>query len=214
VSSDEDISTDEDDSVEANGSLEGFIDPSHSQHLQSGSVDMMAIYRRSLLTQSPMEQWQRFLPPQSNTPSGSIPGTTVSSGTGGSDSKQTIELNSASRSSSCPTPSFGGVGVSSGLVSSSQHTSLCDENRANIAKIGGVASVTDTASVQQMEQKTKRKKLGLRKRKLSFQLPVEEDDDVFAGLDLDALEQEAVFQARTRATQLDSMPSFDLGIDS
>jgi hypothetical protein len=45
VSSDEDISTDEDDSVEANGSLEGFIDPSHSQHLQSGSVDMMAIYR-------------------------------------------------------------------------------------------------------------------------------------------------------------------------
>lgn len=162
-----------------------------------------------------MEQWQRFLPPQSNTPSGSIPGTTVSSGTGGSDSKQTIELNSASRSSSCPTPSFGGVGVSSGLVSSSQHTSLCDENRANIAKIGGVASVTDTASVQQMEQKTKRKKLGLRKRKLSFQLPVEEDDDdVFAGVDLDALEQEAVFQARTRATQLDSMPSFDLGIDS
>jgi hypothetical protein len=158
-----------------------------------------------------MEQWQRFLPPQSNTPSGSIPGTTVSSGTGGSDSKQTIELNSASRSSSCPTPSFGGVGV----VSISQHTSLCDENRANIAKIGGVASVTDTASVQQMEQKTKRKKLGLRKRKLSFQLPVEEDDDdVFAGVDLDALEQEAVFQARTRATQLDSMPSFDLGIDS
>lgn len=45
MSSDEDISTDEDDSVEANGSLEGFIDPSHSQHLQSGSVDMMAIYR-------------------------------------------------------------------------------------------------------------------------------------------------------------------------
>ncbi|CAK9227859.1 unnamed protein product [Sphagnum troendelagicum] len=215
VSSDEDISTDEDDSVEANGSLEGFIDPSHSQHLQSGSVDMMAIYRRSLLTQSPMEQWQRFLPAQSNTPSGSIPGTTVSSGTGGSDSKQTIELNSASRPSSCPTPSFAGVGVSSRLVSSGQHRSLCDENRANIAKIGGVASVTDTASVQQMEKKTKRKKLGLRKRKLSFQLPVgEDDDDVFAGVDLDALEQEAVLQARTRATQLDSMPSFDLGIDS
>ncbi|CAK9227008.1 unnamed protein product [Sphagnum troendelagicum] len=215
VSSDEDISTDEDDSVEANGSLEGFIDPSHSQHLQSGSVDMMAIYRRSLLTQSPMEQWQRFLPAQSNTPSGSIPGTTVSSGTGGSDSKQTIELNSASRPSNCPTPSFAGVGVSSHLVSSGQHTSLCDENRANIANIGGVASVTDTASVQQVEKKTRRKKLGLRKRKLSFQLPVEEDDDdVFAGVDLDALEQEAVLQARTRATQLDSMPSFDLGIDS
>jgi hypothetical protein len=148
-------------------------------------------------------------------PSGSIPGTTVSSGTGGSDSKQTIELNSASRPSSCPTPSFAGVGVSSDLVSRSRRTSLCDENRANIAKIGGVASGTDTASVQQMEKKTQRKKLGLRKRKLSFQLRVEEDDDdVFAGVDLDALEQEAVLQARTRATQLDSMPSFDLGIDS
>ncbi|CAK9262676.1 unnamed protein product, partial [Sphagnum jensenii] len=130
VSSDEDISTDEDDSVEAKVSLEGFIDPSHSQHLQSGSVEMMAIYRA------------------------------VSSGTGGSDSKQTIELNSASRPSSCPTPSFAGVGVSSGLVSSSQHTSLCDENRANIAKIGGVASVPDTASVQQMEKRPKGRSLG------------------------------------------------------
>jgi hypothetical protein len=90
-------------------------------------------YRWSLLIQSPMEQWQHFLPAQSNTPSGSIPGT-VSSGTGGSDSKQAIELNSASRSSSFPTPSFVGVGVSSGLVSSSQHTSLCDETEPTLQR--------------------------------------------------------------------------------
>jgi len=46
---------------------------------------------------------------------------------------------------------------------------------------------------------------------------LQDDDDVFAGLDLDALEEEATVRARARSTQgvcpTAVMPSFDLGFE-
>lgn len=48
VSTDEEISTEDDeddDSLDEDATPDGFIDTCNTQHLRSGSLDMMAVYR-------------------------------------------------------------------------------------------------------------------------------------------------------------------------
>ncbi|KAG0581901.1 hypothetical protein KC19_3G018500 [Ceratodon purpureus] len=209
VSSDEEVSTD--DSESGSGEEEtqdGFIDTSTSQHLQSGSIDMMAVYRRSLLTQSPF----RGGPVETYTPTATTSGTVVSSETGGSLSKRSNEPHSVSRVFySSPTP------LSNARLTGSfpGHTFKCPgTGKENTPQINvGVTPVACVPEAQEVDEG--RKSSESRKRKLSFQL--QEDDDVFAGIDLDALEEEATFRARARSTQgvcpSAVMPSFDLGFE-
>lgn len=145
--------------------------------------------------------------------------TLLSSETGGSLSKRSDDRPSVSRVSySGPTP----LACSKLNGSVPSHASFkCPgsgkENYTPQGNIVGVTPVTTTCLVTAEEQEADegRKSSESRKRKLTFQLQ-DEDDDVFAGLDLDALEEAAV-QARARSTQgvcpTAVMPSFDLGFE-
>jgi len=147
-----------------------------------------------------------------NTPSATTSGTLVTSETGGSLSKRSNEIHSVSRVSySAPTP----LACSKLNGSVPSHTFKCPgSGKENISHVNvGGTPVTWLPEAQEADDG--RKSSESRKRKLTFQL--QDYDDVFAGLDLDALEEEATVKARARSTQgvcpTAVMPSFDLGFE-
>lgn len=158
-----------------------------------------------MLTQSPLGGG-------SITPTATTSVTLGSSETGGSHSKQSIEPGSVSRVSySAPTPTH------KVNVTLPGHTFKCpgSSNKVFSEQKDGTATSSRSLLKDQDTLTIDDGKLDTRKRKLSFQ--IQEDDDLFAGLDLDALEEEATNLARARSTQATcssiAMPSFDLGID-
>jgi len=160
-----------------------------------------------LLTQSPFGGGPHGV----NTPTATTSGTLLSSESGGSLSKRSNEPPSVSRVSfSGPTPLA--CSKRNGAVPSYtiKYPGSGKENAPHFNV--GVTPVTCLPESQEADDG--RKSSESRKRKLTFQL--QDDDDVFAGLDLDALEEEATVQARARSTQVNStavMPSFDLGFE-
>lgn len=158
-----------------------------------------------MLTQSPLGGG-------SITPTATTSVTLGSSETGGSHSKQSIEPGSVSRVSySAPTS------TQKVNVTLPGHTFKCPgrSNKVFPEQKDGAATPSRSSLKDQDTLTINDGKLDSRKRKLSFQ--IQEDDDLFAGLDLDALEEEATNLARARSTQGTclsvAMPSFDLGID-
>ncbi|XP_024357672.1 DEAD-box ATP-dependent RNA helicase FANCM isoform X3 [Physcomitrium patens] len=210
-SSDEAVSTDDSDTESGEEeSQDSFIDTSNSQHLHSGSIDMMAVYRRSLLTQSPVGGgYLEVTTPTANT---SI--TLVSSDTGETLSRRSNEPPSVSRISySAPIPL--GCSKRNGNSVPSRPFKCPADGKENVPPNSVDATPVTCAILDGEDADDGRKSSESRKRKLSFHL--QEEDDVFAGLDLDALEEEATCQARLRSTQgvcsSAVMPSFDLGFE-
>lgn len=161
--------------------------------------------RRSLLTQSPLGGG-------SVTPTATTSVTLGSSETGGSHSKQSVEPGSVSRVPySAPTPTHKVNVALPGCTFKCPGSS----NKVFSEQKDGAATPATSLSKDQDALTIDEGKLDTRKRKLSFR--IQDDDDLFAGLDLDALEEEATNLARARSTQATcssiAMPSFDLGID-
>lgn len=150
------------------------------------------------------------------TPISTSSDTLVSSATGGSDSNQSVGLSSRSKVPySGPGPVF--IASSCHVGSHSGHEFKCPGGKDSSSKKVQMCATPTTSAVQDQNADIGNgRKLEIRKRKLSFQL--QEDENLFAGLDLDALEEEASHQARSRSTQftcsIAPIPSFDLGIDS
>ncbi|KAG6543585.1 hypothetical protein Mapa_014948 [Marchantia paleacea] len=198
---------------------DGFIDSAGTQHL-NGAVDMMAVYRRSLLTQSPAEhcsaQFGLLLQTSSTARSDETP--------------RSSEQTSPSNASGTPGPSLElPVDDSSPIrIDSVGKTPALRQN--GMANAQASKSLTTTSSMINEDQR----KLELRKRKLSFlsnpgnanesepslyssqkerelyykaaidivkqrNTVTEFEDDLFDGVDLDALEAEAAQTCRIRS---------------
>lgn len=144
-------------------------------------------------------------------PRGAISPTTTTSGTViSSETGRSNETHSVSRVS-YPTPTPLANSNRNGSVPNHASKAL-GSGKENNPFVGVTPALTIPA-----EADDGRKSSESRKRKLTFQLQ-DDDDDVFAGLDLDALEEEATVQARAaRSTQgvcpTAVMPSFDLGFE-
>ncbi|KAI5053894.1 hypothetical protein GOP47_0014950 [Adiantum capillus-veneris] len=205
VSSGEDVSTDEDDEDDEQGSLQDFIDDQVEPTVGASEgtdepIDMMAVYRKSLLTQSPLDEcplpWMQHRlqrTPISGDGNFTLPNCSESVLSVSSDSHGEVDPGSATINMRelRATPTV------------SNHPSICtletrEPTRFTSSQKEGVPGQLHSS----MHSTTK---VHERKRKLSFQqeqsmtrnLSGHFDDDLFAGLDLDALEVEAVQKSRS-----------------
>eukprot|EP01018_Ginkgo_biloba_P026786 Gb_37518 [translate_table: standard] len=236
VSSDEGVSADEDDANEDAGDgweseSDSFIDdrveptaaPTQSE---GGHVDMMAIYRRSLFTQSPVHEelnpWDRFFRSR------------VSPGYTGSENSAASERTNVSGDTL--------VGSDSRFLTESSAPNTVHDSTIRTSRSGCLGSHNAVEELEKIDvdpssSEERKSKIESRKRKLSFQRvdttprnlkPLENqacpsvggnlrensckplepnesadgtfEDDLFEGLDLDALEAEAAEMVRSRST--------------
>ncbi|KAH7281773.1 hypothetical protein KP509_36G062700 [Ceratopteris richardii] len=210
VSSDEDVSADEDESEEQ-GSLQDFIDDESDPAIGTSEgtnepIDMMAVYRKSLLTQSPLDgstlPWiRRAL--QANTP------ISDSSNILGSDFSKSVFSESPETRITAGNASAANDPVD---VHKNNVVTPNDAERMRKSKMQGSEQFGTDQRLRQTDylpdNMHSTTKVHERKRKLSFQqeqtlaswnvanLSEHLDDELFAGLDLDALEVEAVQKSR------------------
>lgn len=233
VSSDDDVSTDEDDehdpdNNEGESESDSFIDDrveptAASTQSEGDQVDIMAVYRRSLFTQSPLAEelnpWAHFRRPQAFT---------------GSESPDPSESVTASVDNN--------IGSETRSLATSSAPTLIRDTDTKTSNSMGLYNAVDDSRVVELNSSSREErhsKMESRKRKLSFQAvdstgrsnvfenqvpqfsvenlrenlsstsfienePSESmgrtfDDDLFEGLDLDALEAEATEMARLRS---------------
>ncbi|CAM6111766.1 unnamed protein product [Calypogeia fissa] len=216
-------------------SLEGFIDTAATQQL-NGSVDMINIYRKSLLTPSPLGYLgakQINIQQQNATPSSDVTPSSIEPSLG---SRSLDDLSDFSTAPSVRKSSFLSPHNNVQTTGFMDHEMDCTMGKGQL----GQAFPTNTAlgaEVKGLEDQD-RKKADVRKRKLSFQSSPTYEDDLFEGVDLDALEAEATEMSRMRSqaqvicsnaapqeqnvprtgsrlhkdAEFQFMPSFDLGL--
>ncbi|XP_042062897.1 DEAD-box ATP-dependent RNA helicase FANCM [Salvia splendens] len=228
VSSDAMASDDEEDVQEDSSFEDSFIDDGlnpTTSNTQAGStrVDMMAIYRRSLLSQSPFPRPPSFPTnhsPDSVVQSSKMDGSGSSTGTGRDDAPQTgfesTARNNKDAGNGVPTEMFESRPDSrKRKLSLHQAHSLPTLNLdTEFSLLSGAAHENSTAHVhvETMEKA----------------VDIFEDDDFYEGIDLDALEEEAtkLFKKKTEHSTekivgsdeikeqnfgIFDAPSFDLG---
>ncbi|KAL3701126.1 hypothetical protein R1sor_019148 [Riccia sorocarpa] len=226
--SDDDESSDEDVSGEDEDEVDGFIDSAGTQHL-NGSVDMMAVYRRSLFTQSPADLSAQYAHLQGTSPATCSDGTPRSS--------EDISGSTVPGSSSEVPPD----GSSPVRIDSDARKPFVQQVSRFLQSNAATADAGNTnASCAPILIHEEQKKLDLRKRKLSFQPStasgdvsthpshdsgsgllaggnqriqsselvnrrdpvVDFEDDLFDGVDLDALEAQAAQTCRSRSQKV------------
>ncbi|KAF8404237.1 hypothetical protein HHK36_009119 [Tetracentron sinense] len=242
VSSDAEVSDDEDDDKDNNSYDDSFIDDrlnptAASTQLEAGRSDMMAIYRRSLLSQSPVESQPNCYTEISPD---SLPPRTKSAETG--------SCSSGRISSSLQTP---GTDVRFANQSAGRNSDICQMDSGTISLVAMPGETSGTSRKNESKMDSRKRKLFYKvgyvpaisldqewlsedTGKASMQGQAENgdvfyDDQFYAGLDLDAMEAQAtkLLRYKSESTEekgtipnptaaenlgLPNSPSFDLGI--
>ncbi|XP_076944817.1 DEAD-box ATP-dependent RNA helicase FANCM-like [Bidens hawaiensis] len=176
---------------------------------ETGQVDMMAIYRRSLLTQSPIVDFS----PDNTIPTydESAAGTTNASN-GNSSSSLSAHLNNNNNTKR----------LSSDIVVIPSTSGPADDTKRRKLSFskGGCGSLP----VCNLEKEIFLKLKGDARKEMTWQVDEfdDDDDEFYKGIDLDALEEQASKQLRSRSNLSSDkpkiqddfldLPSFDLGI--
>ncbi|XP_019099377.1 PREDICTED: ATP-dependent DNA helicase mph1-like [Camelina sativa] len=235
VSSGAEMSADENEDVTGDSFEDSFIDdgtmPTANTQAESGKVDMMAVYRRSLLSQSPLPARFRYLAASSPSPYSAGPLKRINESRSDSDkslsSLRTPQTtNSESNQDAMVIGNFSVVQISSD--SRKRKFSLCNSGNAPVinleSKFAAHAQATEKESFE-----------GVRSNAGALEHNGDDDDDdaFFATLDFDAMEAQATLllskqrseakekehatriphqgKQRSDAVEKDA-PSFDLGL--
>uniref|UniRef100_F6GY81 Uncharacterized protein n=1 Tax=Vitis vinifera TaxID=29760 RepID=F6GY81_VITVI len=230
VSSEAEVSDDEEDDQNNNSYDDSFIDDridptATSTQAEDSRSDMMAIYRRSLLSQSPVVRQPNFSADFS--PCTLAPMTRITE-TGSSLSKTTYSLNQSSERNTVS------IQINPEIISSEAIPLTSVSPRENERKLesrkrklgiyqGGSVPAINLERQFQLEAASKESSLQHQAEKIETNGDVFYDDQFYEGLDLDAVEAQATMLLRHKSelfTQkqdpqsldLFGSPTFDLGI--